>query len=281
MGLSEQRLGERRSDHTLERHAKQAGKRAIGAPDASFVVHHRDALAQGVERRLPLLLGAAHHFEEPGVRDDDGGVGRQRREQPNVFGDKDPLTGVGDDERADHDAVRAQRDGGGGSGLEALRDHRGFGAGIPDQLEVLPRRGTGDQAGIVALDLLAAERCERPFGGGDLERVAGGFAHQRQERPTGIEKAHRVAHHLLDDAVQLQRIGQDVRQLLQREQLGQAAIELVRRAEPFPLGVQQPLPQPPQHEPCAPKNQGDGDARELEGVLSQRIHGHLYFNYPS
>ena len=151
-----------------------------------------------------MLLGAAHHFEEPGVRDDDGGVGRQRREQPNVFGDKDALAGVGDDERADHDPVRPQRDGGGGGGLEALHDHRGLGAGIPDQLDVLPRRGPGDQAGILGLDLLAAERRERAFGGGDLERVVGGFAHQCEERPTGIEKAHRVAHHLLDDAVQLQ-----------------------------------------------------------------------------
>jgi len=204
MRLPEQRFAERRADDVLQRRVEELGKRAIRALHASFVVHHGDALAQRVERRLPLLLGAPHHLEEPGVRDDDGGVGRQGREQPDVFGDKDALAGVRDHERADHDSVRPQRDGRRGGGFEALRDHRGLGAGIPDQLEVLPRRGAGDQAGILRLDLQAAQRRERAFGGGDLERVARGFSHQRQERPPGIEKPHRVAHHLLDDAIQLQ-----------------------------------------------------------------------------
>ena len=107
--FAEQRAGERRADDVLQRHPEEAGERAVRTSHAAFVVNDGNALAQGVERRLPLLLGAPHHLKEAGVRDHHGGMGGERREEPDVFGNEHPFARIGDDERADDRAVRSQR----------------------------------------------------------------------------------------------------------------------------------------------------------------------------
>ncbi len=127
-------------------------------------------------------------------------------------------------------------------GVEALYDDRGRGPRIPDQLQLLPACGARDEARIISLDLLAAQRRQRALGGGDVQRVAGRITQQRQQGAPRVEKANGIAHHLLDDAVQLERVRQDVRQLLQRKELGQATIELLSGAAALLLGAHQPLP---------------------------------------
>ena len=75
---------------------------------------------------------------------------------------------------------------------------------------MFPARGARDQAGIIPVNLLAAQRGQRAFGGGDLQGIAGRIPQQRQQGALRVEKADGVAHHLLDDAVQLERVRQDV-----------------------------------------------------------------------
>jgi len=103
--FAEQRAGKRGADDVLQRHPEEARERAVGAPHAAFVVDDGNALAQRVERRLPLVLGAPHHLEEAGVRDHHGGMGGERGEEPDVFRNEHPFTGIGDEERADDRAV--------------------------------------------------------------------------------------------------------------------------------------------------------------------------------
>src|SRR6266566_2812857 len=103
---------------------------------------------------------------------------------------------------------------------------------------------------------------------------------QRQQGALRVEKADGVAHHLLDDPVQLERVREDVRQLLEGKELGQTAIELLGGATALVLGAQQPLPEPPHHETRGDDSQRDRDRRELECVLSQLVHGHLYSTIP-
>ena len=100
---------------------------------------------------------------------------------------------------------------------------------------MLPARGARDQAGIIPLDLLAAQRRQRAFGRSDVQGIVGRIADERQQGALRIEKADGIANHLLDDAVQLERVRQDVRELLQRKELGQATIELFSGAAPLLL----------------------------------------------
>src|ERR1041385_1373126 len=148
--LPHQGLVERGADDVLQRHVQQAGQRAVGAPHPPFLVHDRDAFAERVERRFPLLLRAPHHLEEARVRDHHGGVRRERGEQPDVLRREYALAGVGDDQRADHGAVRAERHGGRGGGVEALHDRRRLRAGVADQFEVLAPGGARDQPRVIA-----------------------------------------------------------------------------------------------------------------------------------
>src|SRR2546422_10289678 len=59
--------------------------------------------------------------------------------------------------------------------------------------------------------------------------------------PLRVEEAHRIAHHLLHDVVELEGPGEDVRELLQGEQLREPAVQLVRAAPALPLAPPQPL----------------------------------------
>ena len=278
-GVAEQRLAEPRADDVLERHAQEARQRAIGAPHVALIVNDGNAFAERVERRLPLLLGAAHHLEEARVRDDDGRVRRECRQQANVLGDEYAFSGVGDDQGADHSPVRAQGHRRGRGRLESFRNQRRDRprAGVAHQLEVLVPGGPPDQTRVSALNPLPAQGRERALGGRYLERVLGRLTEQREQRALRVEEPHRIAHHLRDDVIELQRVGQDVRQLLQRKQFGQPAIQLLRGAAPLQLGLHQTLPQTPQRDADDHQRQRDAGSRVGEWILSQQdVHGHLY-----
>src|SRR5204862_90259 len=83
-------------------------------------------------------------------------------------------------------------------------------------LEVLVPGGPPDQTRVSALNPLPAQGRERALGGRYLERVLGRLTEQREQRALRVEEPHRIAHHLRDDVIELQRVGQDVRQLMQR-----------------------------------------------------------------
>src|SRR6266566_452117 len=112
-----------------------------------------------------------------------------------------------------------------------------------------------EQTGIVRPDGATRQLRQRTVGGGDPKQGAvlascsgppRRLAVQRQgdKGSLGVEKPHRVAHHLLDDAVELQRSRQDERQLLEGEQLRQAAVQLVRRPPAVALALTQAATQP-------------------------------------
>ena len=135
--LAEQRLAQVLARHGLDRPPQQGGQRPVGPPHAALLVHDRHALAQRVERRLPLFLGLPHEVEEPGVGEHDGGVRGERGQQPDVLGRETAAARIGDEQRPHRHAVGIQGDGGGGVGLD-LRDEAGGPApGMVDQLELL------------------------------------------------------------------------------------------------------------------------------------------------
>ncbi len=137
-------------------------------------------------------------------------MGRKCREETDILGHENTLPRVGDHERADNDAVRAQRDRGSRGRLNTIDDFGRLGTRVTHELEMLPPGGTDDQPLVVSRDLAAAQRAQGPFGCGDLQRVSGSLADQREQRALGIEEANGIANDLLDDAVQLERVGQDV-----------------------------------------------------------------------
>ena len=228
-------------DHVGQRLAQHDGQRAVGPPHPPGLVHHREAFGQGVERRLPLLLAAPDEVEEATVGERDRRVGSDRREQPDVVGGERAPARLGDHEGAHHDAVGAQRDGGGGFDRGAAAQ-RGARLAVADQLEPLAARRARDQAGIVGRDRGALQLGERPFGRGDGERIVRVLARQGHQRAAGVDEAHGVAYDLLHDALELDGLREHVRQLLQPEQLRQPPVQLVGGA--LPVALQAPLALP-------------------------------------
>src|SRR5206468_211249 len=89
---------------------------------------------------------------------------------------------------------------------------------------------------------------------------------ERDQRALRVEKPHRITHHLLHDAVELQGACEDVGQLLEREELRQAAVQLVRRPPAVALA---PLEAPLEvdRSPAEPtrKERDEGDENERHG----------------
>src|SRR5207247_963610 len=83
----------------------------------------------------------------------------------------------------------------------------------------------------------------------------------RQQRAPGVEEAHRVAHDLLHDAVELQRLREHVGELLEGEELGQPAVQLIRGAAPLPFALRHAALQGggPQREPRGEQQRRGGD----------------------
>src|SRR5207237_2910321 len=94
---------------------------------------------------------------------------------------------------------------------------------------------------------------------------------QRDQGPLGVEKPHRVAHHLLDDPVELQRTRQDERQLLEGKELRQTAVELVRSPPAVALALAQAAPEP--QGPAYGPHGGDGEECEQDAHDAQQYRG--------
>ena len=220
----EERVGQVAPDHRGDRDAQEGGQRAVRPAYLAGVVHHGDAPGERVERRLPLLFRVAHHLEEARIGDHDGGMRRDRREQADVLRRERAISRVGNDERPDHHAVRAQRHGGRRFGHDPLRQGRGLAARAADQLEPLATERSRHEARIVGADGASGEGSEGALGRGHRQgtrlRPAVAIRREGDQRPLGVEESHGVAHHLLHDAIELERPGQDVGQLLEGKELG-------------------------------------------------------------
>ena len=101
----------------------------------------------------------------------------------------------------------AQRHGGGGHGLESGHDGRRLGARVAHQLEVVAAGRTRHQPDVIRGNLAAAQTAQRALRGGNVNGIPRRITHQGEQSPLRIEEAHGVAHDLLDDAVQLERVG--------------------------------------------------------------------------
>ena len=212
----------------------------VGAGDPILAVHHRHALGEGVERRLPLLLGAAHQVEEPGVGDHHRGVGGQGGDQPKIFGGEHASARVRHHQGAYHRAVSAEGDRGGGFGKETGDEDDRSGARVPDQLQAFPAHRPDHQARVGAGNDGADLGSQGALGGGHDQGFAVVLTGEGDQGAPGLQEAHRVADHVLDDAVELEGIGQDVRQLLQGEQLGEPPVQLVGGATPLVFTAAEP-----------------------------------------
>ena len=194
------------------------------------------------------------HLEEAGVRDDDRRVRGDGGQEPDVLRGEHAVPRLRDHQRADQHAVGPQRHGGGGGDLEAGHERSRLAGGAVHQLDALAGERARDQPRVVGADGPAPEMAERALRGRHRERAVPGALRSlavRRERHQGalrFEESHGISHHLLDDAVELERAGEDVGELLEGEQLRQASIELVRGPAAVPLALLEPpceLARPP------------------------------------
>src|SRR5207245_938616 len=157
-------------------------------------------------------------------------------------------------------------------GMHPVHQLRRCVPGVAAQREPLAPQRAGYETGIVPPDRLPLERTERPFSRrhAQLGRLALLLDRERQQRAAGIEEAGGVAHHLAHDAVELQRLGEHVGELLEGEELGQPPVQLVRRAPALPLALRHPAPQRsrPPREPRRDEQRRRGD-QEGERSLDQ------------
>ena len=270
LGLPQQRIAQMLPHHRLDRPAQQRGERPVGAPHAPFLVHQRHALGEGVERRLPLVLRLAHEIEEAGVGEHDGGVRCERGEQADVFRREAAGARIGDQQRAHRDAVGVQRHRRGGVGLDVPQQARRPATGVAHQLELVAAQRACQQASIVPVDGVVLECGERAQRGGDAQRrraPARGTRRQGDQGPPGLEEAQREAHHLIGDALQLQRIGEDVGELLEGKQLREAAVQLVGSAAAVALAAQQPC----SHVPGESQHRDERDAEGCDEGITDGI----------
>src|SRR5947199_195144 len=155
------------------------------------------------------------------------------------------------------------------AGSGAPRRARGSAVRAADQLEPFAAQRAGDEAGIVGRDGTTGESRQRPLRGRDPEGTpvpAFPLGRERDQRALRVEKPHRITHHLLHDTVELQGACEDVGQLLERGELRQAAVQLVRRPPAVALA---PLAAPLEvdRSPAEPtRKEGDeGDENERHG----------------
>ena len=85
---------------------------------------------------------------------------------------------------------------------------------------------------------------------------------QHDDRAVGLEEPARVLGDLVHDAVELDRFREDVAQLLEREQLADAAVELVRELLALELRLAQAPATARDGHPEAARDGGDGEQRE-------------------
>ena len=219
-----QQGGEFRSGERLDRVAEDPRERGVAALHPAVAVEHRDPFGQGVECGLPFFLAAPHHLDEPGVGEDHRGVGRDRREEAQVFGRERPGVVAGDPDDAERHPVRPERGDGGGPRGEARKDRDrrpvgGLGLDVP-RLERLER-----QPFRVARHDPARQVRHVPLGPRHAERATPRLG-EEHEGPLGVQEAQGITRHLLADPLHLERVGEHIAQFLEREQLPHPSVEL-------------------------------------------------------
>ncbi len=191
------------------------------------------------------------------------------REQPHVLGREGAVSRVGDDQRAHDHSVRAQGHRSGGVHRHVLQESRRLAARAADQLEPLASQRARDQAGIGGSHETSGQARQCPLGGGDAEGAVPPpfpFRRERDQRSLRVEESHGVAHHLLHDVVELQGAREDVGELLEGEELGETAVELVRRPPPVALApIEAPLEMERSPAEPAREEQDQGNENERHG----------------
>ena len=221
----------------------QCRERPIGAEHRVAGSDDRHPLGEGVERRLPLLLAPPHDLVEPAVRQYHRRVGRDGGEEPQVLGRERAALPVGDGQRAHGHTLRAERGHRGRPDREAADEVDG-GRGHPlGDLDALALDGEAHQRGVRILRHLADERLQRARGARHPQHPAVLVVGQHHDGAVGLEEAAGVLGNLVHDAVELDRLREDVAQLLQREQLADAPVELA--GELLALGLRLAQPPPP------------------------------------
>ncbi len=277
-GLAQQGRAEIATDHRGNRAVEHRRERTVGPADRALDVHDGDSLAQRVERRLPLLLGVMDHLEEARVCDDDRRVRGDRGQEPDVLRGEHAVPWLRDHQRADQHAVRPQRHDGGGGDVEAGHERSRLARPAVHQLDALAVERARDQPRVVGADGAAPQVAQRTLRRRDREGAVRGVVWSlalRRERHQGslrLEEAHGIPDHLLHDAVELERAGEDVGELLEGKQLRQASIELVRGAPAVVLAALEP-PFEAERPPAERGGDHQGGKREVArgGPLRPRL----------
>src|SRR5437016_5485932 len=163
--------------------------------------------------------------------------------------------------------MRPQRHRGRGGDLEPRDELSGLAFRAMQQLDPLPVHRARHKPGVAGADRLAPEYCERRRGGRDVQPTpptrpsrptssapgilarppppptpppAAPVRRQRHQRPLSVQETHRVACHLLRNAVDVERAREHVEQLAHRKQLRQPAIQLVGGTATLALALPQP-----------------------------------------
>ena len=107
-------------------------------------------------------------------------------------------------------------------------------------LDPLALDGKPHQAGVGAPAHLSQQRLQRPARRHDPEHGSVLVLGQDDDGAVGLEEASGIARDLIHDAVELDRFREDVAQLLEREQLADAPVELARQLLALVLRLAQP-----------------------------------------
>ena len=126
-------------------------------------------------------------------------------------------------------------------------------------LDALAGDRGADQHALLLVRDAAEEVGQRAGGPGDAEAAAVLVLGQHHDGAVGLEEAGGVLGDLVDDAVELDGLGEDVAQLLEREELADAAVELSGEKVGPRLGLARP---PAGARDGDPESRGDGDQRD-------------------
>ena len=281
VGRVEEGLAESLADQILLVDLRQRGQRAVGTEHRAVRPHHRDAFGQRIERRLPLLLALAHDLVEPAVREHHRRVGGDGGEEPQVLGREGTALAIGHRERPHGDALRAERR----DRRRAHRHPRDQGhrrrADALRHLDPLAADREAYQSGVRLVRPAPLNTLQRARGGDHPEKLPLVIVGQDDDRAVRLEKAAGVARHLVYDAVELDRFGEDVAQLLKGEELADSAVELAREGVRLALGLARAAAAAGDRHPEAGGDGRDRDEREPPDAVirqpddhAQKAHAH-------
>src|SRR5262249_48741155 len=151
--------------------------------------------------------------------------GRDGGEQPEVFGRERTFPAIGDGQRSYRTPLRAQRRDRGRANYLTLQQLNGPPLGCLADLDALAGHGEPQESRVLYPDLSSFDLGEVAGGGNSTERT-GLLINQGNDGSFRLQEARGITGDLLCNALELDRLGQDVAQLLQRKQLADAPIEL-------------------------------------------------------